>query len=201
MYVRPTSSTLFELTEKKSRFLCHIIPCRTRQCADTALAKLQEKFSDARHCCWAMVLGDPQNPESIAWNDDGEPAGTAGKPILNVLHHKNIGDALAVVVRYFGGVKLGAGGLVRAYAGATNQAIELAVFEQVTLCKYLTVAVPYHLEGQVRHWLESEPGSIVTVRHSATVHFEVKLPAAIVTNFERWLSEVSGGQAVFIEIK
>ena len=117
----------FEQEIKRSRFIG--IGCRVSspEEAAAALAERRREFPDATHHCSAYLLGDPRNSSNMRADDDGEPAGTAGKPMLNVLQHKNVGDVLLVVVRYFGGIKLGAGGLVRAYsstASGTMDALE-----------------------------------------------------------------------------
>ncbi|CAG0912002.1 unnamed protein product, partial [Cyprideis torosa] len=107
----PASRVEHELVVNKSRFIAWIAPASDREQAMALLDEARLAYPDARHHCWAYVLGNPSNAASAAANDDGEPAGTAGKPILNVIQHKAIGNIMVVVIRYFGGIKLGAGGL------------------------------------------------------------------------------------------
>lgn len=101
---------------KKSEFIAYAYPVTSRGQAMFHVEQLREQYPDARHFCWAYIIGDPDNTTSAGFDDDGEPSGTAGRPILNVLQHKSIGNVIVIVVRYFGGIKLGAGGLTRAYA-------------------------------------------------------------------------------------
>ena len=130
-----------ELVIKKSRFICCVEPVSGREQAQARVAQLP----DARHVCWALLAGGQS-----AANDDGEPGGTAGRPMLEVLRHQDLQGVLATVVRYFGGIKLGAGGLVRAYTDAVAQAVFSA--DKIPLLKQarLACSVPYALEGLVR---------------------------------------------------
>ncbi|HJD46041.1 MAG TPA: YigZ family protein [Candidatus Mediterraneibacter norfolkensis] len=110
-----------EITEKKSRFIANVFPVSTEEEAFTRLEEIRKKYCDARHNCWAYVLGS--DPPSERMSDDGEPAGTAGKPILEVIRGRALTDVLVVVTRYFGGTLLGTGGLVRAYTAAAAEGI------------------------------------------------------------------------------
>ena len=138
-----------ELLIKKSRFIACVEPVAGREAALTRVAQLKAEHPDARHVCWALLAGGQS-----AANDDGEPGGTAGRPMLDVLRHQDLQGVLATVVRYFGGIKLGAGGLVRAYTDAVAQALLTA--EKIPLIKQAQLAcqVPYALEGLVRRELE-----------------------------------------------
>ena len=111
-----------EIEEKKSRFICNIRPVKTEEEAVAFIEEMKKKYWDARHNCSAFVLGKRQ--ELTRCSDDGEPSGTAGRPIFNVIDKKNLKNVLIVVVRYFGGIKLGAGGLVRAYTKCASGAVE-----------------------------------------------------------------------------
>ncbi len=119
-YYTPDTSTEVNYEVKKSRFIARLCPALDREQAMQALHLARHDYPDARHHCWAYRIGPPANPTLQAMSDDGEPNGTAGKPILNVMQHKPVGDAMVIVVRYFGGIKLGASGLVRAYSSATQ---------------------------------------------------------------------------------
>jgi len=123
-YPYPADRVETEMEVKRSRFLAFLAPAQTRAEAMDFVEACQARYPDARHVCWAFVAGNPQGGAEMACNDAGEPAGTAGRPMLSVLEHKGLGDVVAVVIRYFGGIKLGAGGLVRAYSGAVQQAVE-----------------------------------------------------------------------------
>ena len=141
------------------------------------LAAKRAEYPDARHHCWAYLLGNPHSPTSAAMSDDGEPSGTAGKPILNVLQHKGVGDITIIVTRYFGGIKLGAGGLVRAYSSAAQQVMEnLSLKEQVTLSKLL-VKADFRHEQFVRHIVTEQQGIVEECDYAEQVSMQIALPA------------------------
>ncbi len=160
-----------ELIIKKSRFIACVEPVSGREQAQARVAQLKAEHPDARHVCWALLAGGQS-----AANDDGEPGGTAGRPMLDVLRHQDMQGVLATVVRYFGGVKLGAGGLLRAYTDAVAQALQSA--EKVPLVKtaQLACSVPYALEGMVRRELELAGAELSKVEHGSVVSLHFALP-------------------------
>jgi uncharacterized YigZ family protein len=129
------------LTIKKSEFISYAYPVTSREDAMFHVEQLREQYADARHYCWAYIIGDPHNTTSAGFDDDGEPNGTAGRPILNVLQHKSIGNVIIIVVRYFGGIKLGAGGLTRAYAGSAQVAVDMMTLSDYSKQVTLTVTL------------------------------------------------------------
>jgi len=146
-YPTPAASAEAEIREKGSRFLAVIGPAADEDAAKAGLAALVRLYPDATHHCWAWRVGAPPRERS---SDAGEPAGTAGVPILQVLRGAGLSDVLAVVVRWFGGTKLGKGGLARAYAGAAREALAgLPVATRVPVAR-LTVRVPYERVGAVK---------------------------------------------------
>lgn len=160
---------------KKSDFIAYAYPVHTREQAMFHVEQLRIKYPDARHWCWAYIIGDPDNTTSAGFDDDGEPSGTAGRPILNVLQHKSIGNIIIIVVRYFGGIKLGAGGLTRAYAGSAQAAVD-----EMQLCPYVAMAqvqivADFANESQCRYVIESLNGTIDDVAYSKKVLLTVKL--------------------------
>lgn len=160
---------------KKSAFIAYAYPVHTREQAMFHVEQLRIKYPDARHWCWAYIIGDPDNTTSAGFDDDGEPSGTAGRPILNVLQHKSIGNIIIIVVRYFGGIKLGAGGLTRAYAGSAQAAVD-----EMQLCPYIAVAqvqivADFANESQCRYVIESLNGTIDEVAYSKEVLLTVTL--------------------------
>ena len=159
-----------ELVIKKSRFLACVQPVVGRAEALRVVASLRAEHPHAAHVCWALLAGGDS-----AAVDDGEPGGTAGRPMLHVLRQQDLEGVLAVVVRYFGGVKLGAGGLVRAYTDAVAQALMQA--DKVALMRWHRVEceLPYALEGAARHALELAGARGLAVAHAALVwmRFEV----------------------------
>ena len=144
MYQTLAAPTRYSLEEKRSEFICHLFPVQKRETALVHLQKLKQDYPNARHYCWAYLIGDPKQPKTAAFNDDGEPAGTAGKPILHVLTQRGAGDTCAIVVRYFGGIKLGAGGLVRAYGQSVSLALDAAIWQDVV--PKTTITILTHLD-------------------------------------------------------
>jgi uncharacterized YigZ family protein len=155
-----------DLVIKKSRFIGCVQAVPDRAAAQSIVAGLRERHPQAAHVCWALLAGGQS-----AANDDGEPGGTAGRPMLEVLRRQDLEGVLATVVRYFGGVKLGAGGLVRAYTDAVAQALLHA--EKLPLRKTVSLrcAVPYALEGLVRRELAQAHAQLAGVGHGEVVEF------------------------------
>ncbi len=152
-YPVPAAAVEREIEINKSRFIAWLRPVNNRAAAQAVLAEARERYPDATHHCYAWLIGPPSSAQGAA-NDDGEPSGTAGRPILNVLQHKGVGDAMVVVIRYFGGVKLGAGGLVRAYAGAAEAVLSaMEVVEQVPESAF-TLTLGFAGEQPLRHWCD-----------------------------------------------
>ena len=122
-YNYPETPVFYQEEIKKSTFIVHIAHTPDLASAKAFIREIENKYSDARHNCWAHVAGNPGGSHVYGFSDDGEPNGTAGKPMLNVLIGSGLGEVTAVVTRYFGGIKLGTGGLVRAYGGSLNNAL------------------------------------------------------------------------------
>ncbi len=152
------------------------------------VAELREQHPGAVHVCWALMAGGQS-----AAVDDGEPSGTAGRPMLEVLRHQDLEGVLASVVRYWGGVKLGAGGLVRAYTDSVAQALLGAEKVPLLRLQQLACSVPYALEGLVRREIEQQAGALLLdVQHGALVELTFSLPESSVGSFVARLNE--GGQ-------
>lgn len=183
-----------ELLIKKSRFIGCVEPMADRAAAQARVAALKAEHPGATHVCWALLAGGQS-----AANDDGEPGGTAGRPMLDVLRHQELEGVLATVVRYFGGVKLGAGGLVRAYTDSVAQALLQA--ERVPLQKRLTLAclVPYALEGRVRRTLEAAQAELLDAQHGALVTLRFSVVEGAREALVAQLGEVGQGQLGWLE--
>lgn len=151
-----------ETLVKKSRFLACVEPCVDRAQAVARVAELRAQHPQAAHVCWALLAGGQS-----AANDDGEPGGTAGRPMLEVLRHQDLDGVLATVVRYWGGVKLGAGGLVRAYGDAVSQALQGAARVALVRRVAQAAAVPYALEGSLRRELAAAGIEIESAEHGS----------------------------------
>lgn len=159
-----------ELIIKKSRFIACVQAVANREQVHEIVEQLRAAHPSAAHVCWAFMAAGHS-----AANDDGEPSGTAGRPMLEVLRHQHLDGVLATVVRYFGGIKLGAGGLVRAYTDSVAQALVKAEKVEYRPSVCLTAAFPYALEGQIRYELSKFSATIVQVVHEENVScaFEV----------------------------
>lgn len=136
---------------KKSRFIATLVPVRSVAEADAEIAALRKRYWDAGHNCTALVVGTHADQQRSS--DDGEPSGTAGVPMLEVLRHRDLTDLVAVVTRYFGGVLLGAGGLVRAYSGAVAEALDHASLVRREVLTEVTLNVPHADAGRLDNWL------------------------------------------------
>lgn len=143
-------------TEKRSRFLSFALPVRTPDEVKTQVDAYRKKYYDARHVCWAYMLGPDRT--TFRANDDGEPSSTAGKPILGQINSNNLTDILIIVVRYFGGIELGTSGLIVAYRTAAAEAIAAARIEERTVDETITITFEYpHLNSVMRIVKEDKP--------------------------------------------
>lgn len=183
-----------ELSIKKSRFIGCVQPVADRSTAQKVVAGLWAEHPTATHVCWALMAGGHS-----AAVDDGEPSGTAGRPMLDVLRHHDLEGVLATVVRYYGGVNLGAGGLVRAYTDAVAQALLKADKVPIVKQHALLCALPYPLEGRVRRELEAAGAVLGAVQHSVRVTMAFTVPADAVSSLMTRLNEAGGGQLEWLD--
>jgi uncharacterized YigZ family protein len=182
-----------ELIIRKSRFIACVQPMADRAGAQAQVALLRALHPGAAHVCWAVLAGGHS-----AAVDDGEPGGTAGRPMLDVLRHQDLEAVLATVVRYFGGVKLGAGGLVRAYTGVIAQALLQA--DKVVLERMVTVrcALPYAFEGALRRSIEQTGAHLLAVDHGALVQASVSLPQSQAEAFVAAVNQLGQGHVQWL---
>jgi uncharacterized YigZ family protein len=178
-YPSPAASVETEIEVKKSRFIARAARVTDRQAALALVEQARRDFPDARHHCWAYLLGNPVSASSAATNDAGEPSGTAGRPILNVIQHKGVGDVLVVVIRYFGGIKLGAGGLVRAYSGAAEAVLSMLPLEQAVAVAELKLSLDFAREQSLRHWAEVHGAQVLSVDYSHQVLMQLNVPEVV----------------------
>lgn len=185
-----------ELIIKKSRFLGCVEAMADRAGASARVAALKAEHPGAVHVCWAFSGGGQS-----AAVDDGEPSGTAGRPMLNVLQHQDLDGVLASVVRYWGGVKLGAGGLVRAYTDAVAQALLKA--EKIALVKQQTLrcTLPYAFEGLLRREIEAAQAQLLEVVHGSQVELSFALPAPAASGFVTRLNEAGQGRIGWLKVE
>jgi len=188
-----------ELVVKKSRFLAHLSPVKTVEEADAVVARLRKEHWDARHHCVALVVGTHADQQRSS--DDGEPSGTAGVPMLEVLRRREITDVVAVVTRYFGGVLLGAGGLVRAYSGAVAEALDAAAADGVLrrreVLTEVTVDVPHADAGRVDHllrdWAQAHGAVLEEPTYAAVARLALLVPPAALPRLRDDLAAASAG--------
>ncbi|MGE6796587.1 MULTISPECIES: YigZ family protein [Psychrobacter] len=173
---------------KKSDFIAYAYPVHSREQAMFHVEQLRVQYADARHYCWAYIIGDPDNTTSAGFDDDGEPSGTAGRPILNVLQHKSIGNVIIIVVRYFGGIKLGAGGLTRAYAGSAQAAVDQMILSPYVPMSRVQILAEFATEAQCRYVVESLNGRIDEVAYSKQVTLTVTLAEADIETLKERLA-------------
>lgn len=176
---------------KKSQFLAFAYPISHKDDVARCVQVLHKKYPDARHICTGYILGDPNNTTSAGFDDDGEPNGTAGRPILNVLQHKNIGNVCVIVVRYFGGIKLGAGGLVRAYATATQMAVDNMTLVPFVAKQTKKVSAQFKDEAQLRYLVEEFSGNILAVDYDSSVILTVQIAQQDWSEFEQRLARLA----------
>ena len=173
---------------KKSEFIAYAYPVTSREQAMFHVEQLRAQYADARHHCWAYIIGDPNNTTSAGFDDDGEPNGTAGRPILNVLQHKSIGNIIIVVVRYFGGIKLGAGGLTRAYAGSAQAAVDKMTLQPYVPMAQIQIQADFAHESQCRYVIEDLNGQIDDVTYSKQVLLTITIAEQDIENLKERLA-------------
>jgi uncharacterized YigZ family protein len=179
----------------RSRFLCALAPAATEQDAQDFVARVRKEHPAASHHCYAYVVGADAGIQKAS--DDGEPGGTAGVPMLQMLMRREMRYVVAVVTRYYGGVKLGAGGLIRAYGGVVGEAIdELGTITRQRF-RLATVTVDHQRAGKLENDLRATGRAVREVRYAEAVTIELGLPDADVAAFRGWLADATAGTAGF----
>lgn len=200
MYKIPAKRHRSEETIKRSRFVATLAHAQTEGDAKAFISAIKKEFPDATHNCWAYVAGPPGDTARIGMSDDGEPHGTAGKPILTVLLHSAIGEIAAVVTRYFGGTKLGTGGLVRAYSGSVKNSLEaLSVKEKRDLVT-LTATFDYSRINAAKLLIESFDSKIVEEKYEADVSFKIELPKDHEKSLVRAIKDLARGKITIARV-
>ena len=183
-----------ELVIKKSRFIGCVETVADRAAALARVAQLRAEHPTATHVCWALMAGGHS-----AANDDGEPGGTAGRPMLEVLRHQDLEGVLATVVRYYGGTPLGAGGLVRAYTDSVAQALIKADKVPVVRTTTLRCVLPYALEGWLRRELPAHDAQLLDAVHGEGVTVSLQLPEARADALVARLNDAGQGKVVWLD--
>nr|WP_111978671.1 YigZ family protein [Algibacillus agarilyticus] len=189
-YFIPASPTETEETIKKSRFISYLIPVKNAQEAKQTIQKMKAQHPDARHHCSAFVAGPPYDSNQYGFSDDGEPTGTAGKPMLAVLLGSGLGHVVAIVVRYSGGIKLGTGGLVKAYGGGVKQALATLKTELKVEKSLYHLTCSYSQWEQVEFWLKQESGDVINIDYSDCVKLQLALSATNSENFQQKIQDM-----------
>ncbi|MFF3783780.1 YigZ family protein [Streptomyces sp. NPDC001933] len=177
----------------RSRFICALAPAATEQEAQDFVARIRKEHPTATHNCYAYVIGADASVQKAS--DDGEPGGTAGVPMLQMLTRREMRYVVAVVTRYYGGVKLGAGGLIRAYGGVVGEALdELGTITRRRF-RLATITIGHQRAGKLENDLRATGRTVREVRYAEAVVIEIGLPDADVESFRGWLADVTAGEA------
>lgn len=186
-----------EIDIKKSQFICNIARTETKEEAEAFIEQIKQEHSSATHNCYAYVLG--LKNEVMKQNDNGEPSGTAGAPILNVLEQLELRNVTAVVTRYFGGIKLGAGGLIRAYSNATSQAVNaLGVVVRAPQTE-VAVTIAYPLQGQLEHFLAEQNITILKTEYTDKVTLTLALNTPEYEEKTSLINDFLNAQVTFVK--
>ena len=191
-YYVPTGEGESEYVEKRSRFLGHLRPVESEEEARAFVSEMKKRYYDARHNCWCYLLKD--GPER--YSDDGEPQGTAGIPMLEVFRREGVCNAVCVVTRYFGGVLLGTGGLLRAYTKSAKDALEAAGIAAVRGWVTLDVPCSYAAAERYKNELAAFGGAVEKMEYGASVTIRALLPEERAEAFAARIFDLSGGSVM-----
>ena len=178
-----------EYVEKRSSFLGVVEPVSSEEDARAVIAAIKKQHRDARHNCWCYLIQDGAE----RYSDDGEPQGTAGIPMLEVFRKAGVSNAVCVVTRYFGGVLLGAGGLLRAYTKAAKDALENAGTTEVIPMKELTIRCPYSLLDRIRLEIAAAEAEILSTDYAADITLSIRIPEAKAVPFSERIFDLTSG--------
>ncbi|SEM33422.1 uncharacterized protein, YigZ family [Paenisporosarcina quisquiliarum] len=182
-----------EIIIQKSRFITYVNRAETEEQAQEFINNIKEKHKSANHNCSAYIIGEHDNIQKA--NDDGEPSGTAGVPILEVLKKQGLQDTVVVVTRYFGGIKLGGGGLIRAYGKATTEGIDVAKVVERKLHHLMKVSIDYTWLGKVENEVRNSVYPLKEIIYADQVEVLVYTKADEEEGFINWVAEITNGQA------
>ncbi|WP_448554303.1 YigZ family protein [Thalassotalea montiporae] len=192
-YLIATDEVLVETVVNRSRFLCYLFPCTSYHVMKARLTELQQAHPNANHHCYAFVSGAPQDSQTYGFSDDGEPSGTAGRPMLAMLQGSGVGEVAAIVVRYFGGVKLGTGGLQRAYGGAVKEALPVLPTHHKVLTETRVLSVSYQQVSDIQHLIKSTNTQVLEEQYLENIKFVLAIPIDQLKLFEQQLLTLSSG--------
>ena len=186
-----------EIIIEKSRFICYVERATTEEEAIRFIQQIKKKHWDATHNCSAYIIGEHDHIQKA--NDDGEPSGTAGVPMLEVLKKKKLKDTVVVVTRYFGGIKLGAGGLVRAYGKAVTEGLKAAGIVERKLMRIMHTTIDYTWLGKVENELRASTYSIKDIHYAEHVTIDTYVEEKRKDEFRAWMIELTNGKSTISE--
>ena len=198
-YPIPADRVRTEDVIDRSRFICTLAPAPSPEAAQALVRDVSAEFPDATHHCWAFVAGPPGSTGRIGMSDDGEPHGTAGRPMLTVLLHSGIGEVAAVVTRYYGGTKLGTGGLARAYSGAVQSALAAVTTREKVDYAPLSLMVSYAHFSAVQHLLPTFEAEVTGEAFAEDVTLHLRAPVQQVAPLRVAIGNATHGQAQFLD--
>lgn len=192
-YLIPAEPVMFTEEIKKSRFITLLQHTDGVDDAKQFIQSVKDEYPDARHHCWAFVAGRPDDSQKLGFSDDGEPTGTAGKPIIAQLLGSEIGEITAVVVRYFGGIKLGTGGLVRAYGNGVQQSLKLLITKIKVPQILCEITCDYSFINQIELLVRQVEGTVIASDFGADVTLRISIPATLLSEVGDKLRDLSRG--------
>ncbi|MCU7938715.1 MAG: YigZ family protein [gamma proteobacterium symbiont of Bathyaustriella thionipta] len=200
-YLIPAQAVDVVTEIKRSRFVAHIAHSHNTDSALQIISREKARHPDARHHCWAFIACPPLSASAIRFSDDGEPSGTAGKPILNVLQYSHYGEIICVISRYFGGIKLGAGGLIRAYSNSTQAALEKLSVKEIVQLSEIEIQFDYPFESSIRHYLQSNNININHVGYEESVIFQLEIEKNQIPQLMQQARNLCKGQVHLVKVE
>jgi len=192
-FLIPAGQVSEEIEVRKSHFICHLAHADSAQKAKQFIATIKDNYTDATHNCWAFQTEEPESTRSIGCSDDGEPHGSAGKPMLNVLCHSEVGEIVAVVTRYYGGTKLGTGGLARAYSDSVKAAMDKLVTCTKIDWQYGSLTVGYELQSAVEKVLAEAAAEVTNSQFGEYVTLTLRYGVDKLNHINEKLGNLSQG--------
>lgn len=188
-----------EVVEKKSRFIANVYAVKSEEEATIIINEIKKKYWDARHNCYAYVCGDENQVQKFS--DDGEPSGTAGKPIMDIILREQICNCLIIVTRYFGGTLLGTGGLIRAYQAASKEGVQAAVIMEAIKGIRASFDIDYNNVGKIQYICAQMDVNIVVTEYTEKVHMEFLMNEDVYVHFAHRISDEFNGKIVIEKLK
>ncbi|MDA1476570.1 YigZ family protein [Bacillus changyiensis] len=192
-YLTVSGEGIYEIVIEKSRFICHLTRVNSEEEAQHFIQKIKKQHWNATHNCSAYLIGE--NDQIQKANDDGEPSGTAGIPMLEVLKKRKLKDTCAVVTRYFGGIKLGAGGLIRAYGKSVSEGLNHVGITERNLMRVMHTKVNYTWIGKLENELRTSPYKLKNIHYADEVEFEIYVKETEKQFFTQWITELTNGKS------